>query len=478
MTDLHHLADPEDPPDRPDLPAVLVVCASECNRRGMERPGVRRLARAVLHEYDGRLQQALLAGPEWAEARERDAPGSFDLDRMLDEVVALAEAHRVEGIVVTHDYPGALLASLAARRLGLRAPAPAAVVACQHKYLGRRLQRRLIPEATPRFERVACRAPDGRPPARDEPSPLPLPAFAKPVRSNFSYGARRVDTAAELALQRELSAFPEAYLRPLRRAVALTAGDPLWTEARTDLDAESDGGAGDLLLEEILEGDQVTVEGMVAGGTVHLLGVVDSHFLPGTLCFESFQYPSRLPAEVQGRMFDVAARFVRGIGFDDGLFNVEMVHRRDNGGIAVIEVNARMCSQWADLFERVDGVSGYEHAVRVALGLPVSAPRGAGRYAVAGSFPLRSREDRWVARTPTAEELRAAEERVGGIEAYVWAEPGRLLSELAQIQDAESWCYGRVNVAADDERELEEKLARFLRELPLELAPARMSSTG
>lgn len=464
--------------DRPELPVVLVVCASECNRRGMDSPGVRRLARAVFHEYDGRFQQALLAGPTWAEAMERKAPGCFDLEQLVDDVVALAEAQRARGLVVTHDYPGALLASLAAQRLDLTAPAPAAVVACQHKYLSRTLQRRLIPEATPRFGRLGCGSRDGGPPEQDGPPPVPLPAFAKPVRSNFSFGARRVDSPAELRRHRELCAFPEPYLRPLRRALALTADDPLWSAAPGDLDLRDDGGAGDLLLEEILDGDQVTVEGVVSGGTVHLLGIVDSHFLPGTLCFESFRYPSCLPAEVQDRMFELAARFVRGIGYDDGLFNVEMMYRRDSGAIAVIEVNARMCSQWADLFEKVDGVNGYEHAVRVALGLPVNAPRGGGRYAVAASFPLRSREDLRVGKTPTADELRAAEERIGGVEAYVWAEPGRRLSDLALLQDGESWCYGRVNVAADDDRELEEKLDRFLRELPLELMPARLASTA
>jgi len=450
---------------------VLVVCASDCNRRGMEDAGVRRLAEPVFHDYDDRLHRALLHGPSWAREQERRDPGLFDLERLVDEVVELGRRESVDGVVVTQDYPGALAASFAARRLGLPGPAPAAVVACQHKYLSRLLQRRLVPAATPPFARLAPLPPEAAAadPLRGQP-PLPLPAFAKPVRANYSFGAGRVDTETELAAGRRLCALPEAYLRPLAQALERTAGEPPLAGALGDLVPGGDDGTGDLLLERLLTGDQVTLEGIAAGGEVLPLAVVDSHFLPGTLSFASFRYPSRLPAAAQDAAWDVVRRLVRGIGFDGGLFNVEMIWDREAGRPWILEINPRMCSQWADLLGTVDGVNTYEHAVRVALGLPVEVRRGAGRHAVGASFPLRSREDLRAESVPTAAELRAAEARVGGIEAYVYAASGRRLSELEQVQDGYSWCYGRVNAAAADEAELEAKLARFLAEIPLRFA--------
>jgi biotin carboxylase len=419
-----------------------MVCASECNRRGMARPAVRRVCEAVFHDYDDRFHRALLDG-------ERQAPGSYDPERLVEEIVHLAQAAGVRGLTVTQDYPGALATAAAAERLGLPGPSVASIVACQHKYLARRLQSRHVPEATPRFARLARRG-CGCLPA------LELPFFAKPIRANFSFGARRVDSPADLAGCRRRLDLPEGYLRPLR-----------WALARSG--HVVDGDAGDVLLEELLEGQQVTLEAIAASGEIRLVGIVDSAFFPGTLAFERFRYPSTLPADLQQRMLDVASRFMRAVGFDRGLFNVEFIADLASGAVRIVEVNPRMCSQFADLMEKVDGINTYEHAARVALGKPLRLRRGAGRYRVAASFALRVFEDGRAVRVPTPQEIERLERAVPGVEAYVWVEAGRCLSSL--LQDEHSFSYGRVNIGARDEQELEEKREACLRLLPFAFAP-------
>jgi biotin carboxylase len=419
-----------------------MVCASECNRRGMARPGVRRVCEAVFHDYDDRFNRALLDG-------ERSDPAVYDPERLIDEIVRLAEASGARGLTVTQDYPGALAAAAAAERLGLPGPRVDSVLACQHKYLSRRLQRRAVPEATPRFARLSRRG-RGALPA------LETPLFAKPIRANFSFGARRVDSLRDLDAHRRRLDLPEGYLRPL-----------CWALSRSG--HHVDGDAGDLLLEQLLRGQQVTLEGIAAGGEIHLVGVVDSLFFPGTLAFERFRYPSTLSADVQERMLDVSRRFIRAVGFDNGLFNVEMVVEAETGSVHVVEVNPRMCSQFADMMEKVDGVNTYEHAVRVALGRPLRLRRGAGRHRVAASFPLRCFEDRRALRVPTRQEIARLERAVPGVEAYVWVEAGRWLSSL--LQDEQSFSYGRLNIGARDQQELEEKRDACLRLLPFAFAP-------
>lgn len=428
---------------------VLMVCASECNRRGMARPSVRRVCEAVFHDYDDRFHRALLDGPG-------PDPALYDPARLIDEIVRLAEATGARGLTVTQDYPGALVTAAAAERLGLPGPSVDSVLACQHKYLARRLQRHAVPEATPRFARLA-RQSGGSVPR------LGTPLFAKPIRANFSFGARRIDSMAELAAHRRRLFLPDAYLRPMR-----------WALARST--HRVDGDPSDLLLEQLLRGQQVTLEGIAAGGEIHLVGVVDSLFFPGTLAFERFRYPSALPAQVQERMLDVARRLIRAVGFDQGLFNVELVADPETGAVHVVEVNPRMCSQFADMMEKVDGVNTYEHAARVALGKPLRLRRGAGRYRVAASFPLRAFEDRVTVRVPTPREIARLERAVPGVEAYVWVESGQNLSNL--FQDEQSFAYGRLNIGARDDQELEEKRDACLRLLPLSFAPVAAAAGG
>ena len=58
-------------------------------------------------------------------------------------------------------------------------------------------------------------------------------------------------------------------------------------------------------------------------------------------------------------VYDVAARVVPALGFDGGFFNVEFfVH--DAGPARIIEVNARISSQFWPLVQAVDGRSTYE----------------------------------------------------------------------------------------------------------------------
>ena len=77
------------------------------------------------------------------------------------------------------------------------------------------------------------------------------------------------------------------------------------------------------IVEELLSGEEVTLEGFVSEGRVTTIGVTDSVKYPGTLSFERFEYPSRLAEERQGELSDVAERVLPALGFDGGFFNVE-----------------------------------------------------------------------------------------------------------------------------------------------------------
>jgi biotin carboxylase len=295
---------------------------------------------------------------------------------------------RLDGVVGTKDR-SALVAAQLATRLGLPGPTPAALLACQLKDRSRELQRALVPAATPRAWAL-----------RDGPPPFPPPYFVKPVVGRLSLGARRVDSVEELARLE-----PPAYVAEYARL----AGVP----------------AEGFLVEELLDGDEVTVEGFVADGEVTVVGVTDSVKYPGTNSFQRFEYPSALPSERIEELREVVVRLLPGLGFDGGFFNVELAVPAA-GRAQIVEVNGRIASQFAPLVEAVEGRSTYEALVAVAAGeAPAWEPRVP--HGVAISTAVRVFEDGLVEAVPGPQP---------GVELLV--EPGRRLSEQG-VNDVESY---------------------------------------
>ena len=73
--------------------------------------------------------------------------------------------------------------------------------------------------------------------------------------------------------------------------------------------------------EELLSGDEVTLEGYVHGDSVVTIGVTDSVKYEGTFSFERFEYPSRQSEERQAELSGIAARILPALGFEGGFFN-------------------------------------------------------------------------------------------------------------------------------------------------------------
>src|SRR5262249_14115366 len=108
--------------------------------------------------------------------------------------------------------------------------------------------------------------------------------------------------------------------------------------------------------------------GYVFHGDVRIVGCVDEVMYPGTDAFLRFQYPSKLPLNVQKRAQALAARIMRGLGFDHGFFNIEFFYDPVADSLRVIEVNPRLASQLADFYEKVDGLRIFDMVIELALG--------------------------------------------------------------------------------------------------------------
>lgn len=427
------------------MSTVLVLCPSHRDYRELAALGAARRHRILFHEYASiELERMVAPSPELE-------PVGDALEE-VDCILARFSAGELDAVVSTDDYPGSTLASIVAERLGLPGVPARANLLCQHKYRARLLQRAIVPEAVPEFALA-----DG-----DAPAVPGFPLFLKPVKSFFSVGACRVEEACAYAGALARARLPEAFFDPLRRLFEHCTGEAF--------------GPGRVLAEELLEGVQVTVEGYVFGGHAHVFGIVDSVLFPGSLAFERFEYPSSLPPAVQARMTDIAARVMTGIGFDGGLFNIEMMYDPKHDRIHIIEINPRMASQFADLYEKVDGFNPYELLIDLALGRAPRRRRGRGRHRCAASCVLRTFEDCRVARVPSEEDVAAVFERHPDARVEILAEPGRRLSE--EMQDGESYRYGLVSLGGADREDILRAFAACERRLGFVLEPAGVRADG
>ena len=383
---------------------MLVVCPQERDRRAVAAAGLD-------HEYDVRY-----FGPELDEAEE------FDPDAFLREAVSVRPA----AVVGTKDH-SALLAALLARRLGLPGPAPEAVLACQHKPTSREIQRAVVPAATPAFALV------------DGDVPFEPPFFVKPVVGRLSQSAVRVDDRADLG------GLPEVDVDRYARIAGLAGAEPSRLRG--------------FLAEELVEGLEVTLEGYAHRGRVTTIGLTDSVKYPGTGSFERFEYPTTLPEERQEELRGVVERLLPALGFDSGFFNVEFAVPPE-GPAKIIEVNARIASQFAPLVLAVHGRSTYDALFALACGHDpewhAGPPRG-----VAASYVVRVFEDAFVEAVPAPAD-----------DVEILVRPGRLLSEQG-VNDARSYRLAILYDAAETRAEAAARCRARAERLTFRLAPPR-----
>jgi biotin carboxylase len=376
---------------------------------------------------------------------------------------AVREARRLDqkpaGIVAFDDYPATLLALAIADKLALPGPPLAAAVLCSHKAWSRLLQQESVPAAVPRFQVID--------PGRSYgPGDLELafPFWLKPVKSSMSYLGFRIGSFADFeralaAARAELPRYTAAFRELMEMASPAVPAGALQI------------GADWLIAEALMGGRQCTLDGMMLGGRLTVIGIVDSIRLRNRVSFTRFDYPSDLPRATQAAMAAIAERALSRIGLDNGMFNVEFFFDRRSGRPMIIEINPRFSPQFSDLFQKVDGTLSHQYVVELATGQAPSLTRRAGRHKIAASCVLRVAEDRLVRRAPGRQDVARLAAAIPDAHAYLVAKTGDRLSALAQ--DSYTYRYGLIHLGARSKADLQAKLRRAKRLLRYELAPVK-----
>jgi len=233
-------------------------------------------------------------------------------ERSADAVVEYAHSHPIHAVLGVDDATAVLAAQLAAA-LKLPHNSVEAVSAARNKYRMRAcLQEHGVP--VPRFIRCSI---------FDDPVALAgqasYPCVVKPLMLSASCGVIRANDPTEFAtaFQRVTS-----LLHSLGAAKASEAGRQL-------------------LVEDFVPGQEVALEGLLTGGSLHGLALFDKPDPLDGPFFEETIYvtPSRLPPVVQARIAACAEQAAAALGLREGPIHTEL--RVNDTGVWIIEMAPR-----------------------------------------------------------------------------------------------------------------------------------------
>ena len=127
--------------------------------------------------------------------------------------------------------------------------------------------------------------------------------------------------------------------------------------------------SGDLVVEEYLEGPEVSVETLSLDGECHVIQITDKMTTGAPYFVETgHSQPSMLPADIQLKIMEVAVAANRSIGIENGPLHTEI--KVTSEGPKIIELGARLGGDniTTHLVPLSTGVNMVECCIKIALG--------------------------------------------------------------------------------------------------------------
>jgi len=361
----------------------------------------------------------------------------------------------VDAIVGYWDFPVTCLVPFLNHKYGLPVPTFNSVLKCEHKFWCRVEQSKVLKEH-PHFYAFNPFAEDLR-----AAIPLKFPFWIKPVKSFASQLGFRIHNAREFHYSISI----------IRKGIGKLAKPFNFFLQQIPLPSDVATVDGSFCLaEEIMTGKQCTIEGYVYDGQVEVYGVVDSIRESNRSTFARYQYPSKIPRDIQDRMTQIAQKFFTQIGYNNAPFNIEFFYDEHHDKLWLLEVNPRISQSHCDLFEKVDGASHHEVMIDLALGNKPDFPKRQGAYGCAAKFFMRTHEDALVKGTPKERDIQRVQELFPGTLVKIHVGEGMRLSELLN-KESYSYELGFLFMGATNEHELLENHKKALDYLPFELIP-------
>ncbi len=297
---------------------------------------------------------------------EREDQVSLDYrrpERAAEQIAGEAARRDIRGVVPASD-PTAVIAALAAERLGLPRNPPEAARRAANKH-AMRVAFREAGLRGPGF-RLFDLAGDPEAAARE----VKLPCVLKPLIFSASRGVIRADDPA---------AFGAAWRRIAK----------LLHDTRAERREREKGATGKVLVEDFVPGPEMAVEGLLRGGALEVLAAFDKPDPLDGPFFEETIYvtPSRHPADLLAEVERVVAAGTRALGLREGPIHAEL--RLSPEGPVLLEIAARsiggLCSRTLRFGA---GLTLEEVIVAHAMGRPLASLRREARASGVMMLPI------------------------------------------------------------------------------------------
>lgn len=304
---------------------VFITCPSQRDRNALAR----------IKGYNFHLLDAPL--------NPRTPSPELDLLTYIAQCQAYIRTHRIDAIFYSRDVADLVAAALC-EEFGFRGPSIESIFLCLHKYYSRRC------EPSP----IRCDYID----LYDaNPQITTYPCYLKPPWLNLGILGFKLNSADDLQraltiARRDYGAWSPLYYPFFRRYIDLQK----YPLATRDI----------MLVEDFVDGPQVTVEGWVFEKQVHIWAITDTNTYAGTRVIDNFSLPSRQPAHIQARLAQRATEAITNIGLDNGCFNIEFWCHEDD--VTLTEVNGRAATCFYNLYRHCLGVCVYEAGLALACG--------------------------------------------------------------------------------------------------------------
>lgn len=381
----------------------------------------------------------------------------FNMNELVSTAIQRMESFEggIHGVASYYDFPGTDLVPILARKFQLPGPGLESVVKCEHKHWSRLEQKRIIPDHITNFQAFD--------PFDDnawEKLEIDFPFWIKPIKSFKSFMCFKIESEKD---------FRKATAEMRERVGFICEPFVHFIEKYADLPPEVSDLKKICLAESPMGGAQVTLEGHSFRGEAVAYGIVDSIREKDGTSFGRYQYPSRLPLEIQQKMVDIARTVIRGIGLDNSPFNIEFFYDKSADHIYLLEINPRVSQAHTEIFSKVHGHSHFSIMVDLCLGRKPPLMEKKGSFSMAAHFMLRHFEDGVVKRIPTTEEVNKVKWLFPGTEIKILVREGDRLSELVAVQNSYSYELANIFVGGRDEEDLLSKYQQMLDLLPVRI---------
>lgn len=368
----------------------------------------------------------------------------YSIQKLMDKAISNIDNldHDPDAVVGFWNFPVTCLTPLVAKHYDLPHLPLKALVKCEHKYLSRTEQKKVLPDAVPKFNLID---PFGDNPLNE--IELEFPFWLKPMVSFASQLCYKVHDKNEFNdaishIKKRIHRFADPFNYVLSKTEV--------PEIIQDIDGYY------CLAEKAISGKQCTVEGYVYKGNVEFLGVFDSLRHPEHETFFSYEYPSSLSHKTIREVKKMSEILLESIGYDNSPFNIEYFYDEKNDDIKLLEINPRISQSHSAPFNKVDGAPNHKSLVEVALNKQPNFPHREGKCKVAAKFYYRVFKDGVITNIPTGKDIERIRNEIPGLKIKVWVEEGTRLSELYD-QDSYSYKLASVYLGADSKDELYEK---------------------